>query len=501
MGKALLLLFASTLVQAQFATGELRLSVSDPSGLALPSSGTLASDAARIRRDFSTDDAGRFTFQRLPWGIYRLTVKHSGFAPSSVLVEIRSAAPLDVHVQLSVQPASTNIEVSDSQTLVDPHQSGTVYSVGAEQAREQQSTVPGRGMLELVNMQPGWLFEGNGVLHPRGSEYQTLFVVDGVPMDENRSPAFAPGIATGDVQSINILTATYPAEYGRKLGGVVEVTTSQDIQRGFHGSAEIGGGSFGTETGFLSGTYGWDRSALTVSASAGHTNRYLDPPVLGNYTNSGTLDGITAVYDRELSDSDRIHLYVRRSQAAFEVPNENLQQAAGQRQDRNSREDLGQAAWTHEISPDVVFNLRAAVEDLSANLWSNALSTPIVAFQQRGFRRTYVSSNVAVHKSRHEIKIGGDGYYAPVTEALAYRITDPSYFDPGTPRTFSFFDHAADREQSLFAQDTMRFGNFTLSAGLRWDHYALVVKQNAWSPRLGAAWYWPKAKRRVSRFV
>src|SRR5207248_10717571 len=51
---------------------------------------------------------------------------------------------------------------------------------------------------------------------------------------------------------------------------------------------------------------------------------------------------------------------------------------------------------------------------------------------------------------------------------------------------------AIDHQQSVFAQDTMRFGNLTLSAGLRWDHYSLVVKQNAWSPRVGVAWYWPK---------
>jgi outer membrane receptor for Fe3+-dicitrate len=292
---------------------------------------------------------------------------------------------------------------------------------------------------------------------------------------------------------MSILTANYPAEYGRKLGGVVEVTTGRDIQQGFHGSAEFGGGSFGTETGFLSGTYGWKRSALSFSASGEHTDRYLDPPVLGNYTNSATLDGATAAYDRDLSNSDRIHLYVRRTQSSFEVPNENLQEAAEQRQDRNSHEDLGQAAWTHDISADLVLNVRAAVEDLSANLWSNALSTPIVAFQQRGFRRSYLNSNLAAHKGRHEIKIGGDAYYAPVTEALQYRMTDPSYFDPGTPQNFHFFDHAVDREQSLFAQDTIRFGNLTLSTGLRWDRYSLLVRENAWSPRLGAAWYWPKA--------
>jgi outer membrane cobalamin receptor len=490
--KTVLLLFFAGVACAQLGTGELRLSVTDPTGLPLPSSGTLVGDASRIERGFEANDAGQFTFQHLPSGRYRLSVRHSGFAPSSTLVEIRSGVPVEIHLQLSIQPASTNIEVTDSQTLVDPHQTGVVYSVGTQQIREQQSTVPGRGILDLVDMQPGWLFEGDATLHPRGSEYQTLFVVDGVPMDENRSPAFAPGLETGEVQSMSILTADYPAEYGRKLGGVVEVTTSRDMQQRFRGSAEVGGGNFGTETGFLSGMYGRNRSALSVSASGEHTNRYLDPPVLGNYTNSATLDGITAAYDRDLSDSDRIHFYVRRTQASFEVPNESLQQASGQRQDRNSREDLGQAAWTHDISAELVLNVRAAVEDLSANLWSNARSRPIIAFQQRGFRRSYLASNLAAHKGRHEIKVGGDAYYAPVTEALQYRITDPSYFDPGTPQHFRFFDNAIDREQSLFAQDTMRFGNLTLSTGLRWDHYAVIVKDNAWSPRLGAAWYWPK---------
>jgi outer membrane cobalamin receptor len=492
MKTVVLLPFLAAVACAQLGTGELRLFVTDPTKLPLPCSGTLSSDAPHIQREFDTNDAGRATFQRLSSGIYRLTVRHPGFTASSTLVEIRSGVPVEIHLQLTVQPASTNIEVTDAQTLVDPHQTGVVYSVGTQQIREQQSTVPGRGILDLVDMQPGWVFEADATLHPRGSEYQTLFVVDGVPMDENRSPAFAPGLATGEVQSMSVLTANYPAEYGRKLGGVVEVTTSQDIQQGFRGSAELGAGSFGTETGFVSGTYGWDRSALSVSASGEYTNRYLDPPVLANYTNSATLDGITAAYDRDLSDSDRIHLYVRRTQSSFEVPNESLQQAAGQRQDRNSREDLGQAAWTHDISANLVFNVRAAIEDLSANLWSNPLSSPIIAFQQRGFRRTYLASNLAAHKGRHEIKIGGDAYYAPVTEALQYHITKPSYFDTGTPQNFDFFDHAIDREQSLFAQDTMHFGNLTLSTGLRWDHYAVLVKDNAWSPRLGAAWYWPK---------
>src|SRR5439155_523521 len=84
---------------------------------------------------------------------------------------------------------------------------------------------PARELLDLVSEQPGWLYEANGVLHPRGSEYDVQFVVDGLPLTQNRSPAFAPSLDAGDVESLRVLTASFPAEYGRKLGGVVEVTT------------------------------------------------------------------------------------------------------------------------------------------------------------------------------------------------------------------------------------------------------------------------------------
>ena len=475
-------------------TGEIRLSVSDLTGLPLPTStGTVLSEASSTQRTFTTDGQGRFTFAHLPFGVYRLTVEHSGFQTYSQLVDVRSAIPREVIVKMAIQPLSSEVNVSEAATLLDAHRAGVVYSVGSHLIHEEQAAQPGRGILDLVNMQPGWIFEANGALHPRGSEYQTLFVVDGVPMDENRSPGFAPEFDANDVQSMSVLTGTYPAEYGRKLGGVVEVTTDKDVRQGFHGTAEADGGSFDTGGGFLSGSYGLNRSQLTISAFGNATDRYLDPPVLGNYTNTATLDGLTAEYDQDLSASDRIHVSVHRRQARFEVPNENLQQAAGQVQNRNSIEDFGQIGWDHLISANLLFTARASVEDLSANLWSNILSTPIIAAQQRGFRRSYLRATLSASKRHHDLKFGGDAYYAPVTEGLQYQITDPSYFDSGTPINFNFYDHRLDREQSLFAQDTMRYGNLTITAGLRYDHYSLVVNANAWSPRTGIAWYWRKA--------
>ena len=66
---------------------------------------------------------------------------------------------------------------------------------------------------------------------------------------------------------------------------------------------------------------------------------------------------------------------------------------------------------------------------------------------------------------RHSLKFGGDLVFAPVREELAYAISDPSFFDPETAPTFQFSDHKHDREQSLFVQDTIAAGAFTINAG------------------------------------
>jgi hypothetical protein len=113
---------------------------------------------------------------------------------------------------------------------------------------------------ELVNSQPGWLYEGNAVLHPRGSVYQTQFVLDGNPLTDNRSPGSGPEIEADGVESMAIYTAGFPAEYGRKMGGVVEVNTFREVRDGLHGQTVVSGGSFDTVGAFSRVQYGWGKT-------------------------------------------------------------------------------------------------------------------------------------------------------------------------------------------------------------------------------------------------
>jgi hypothetical protein len=487
-----LLLFA-TVLHAQRGTGELRLSVLDDTGAGAEASGTLLSQAIQLRLTFNTDDQGRYTARHLPFGVYRLNIERPGFGSVSTLVTIRSEVPLEYTVTLRVAQIETAVVVKDSDTLLDPRRTAPAYRIGEDTLHDRLASTPSRAVIDLVESQPGWLVEANGVLHPRGAEYNTQYVVDGFPVVDNRSPAYAPGLDADDVQSMNVRTAGYPAEYGRKLGGVIEVTTAENTNAGWHGSAAFDGGSFSTASGAVSAQYARGGTVAGVSLDSAHTGRYLDPPVQENFTNKATGGGAGARFATGWNDKSRLSVAVSSRRNDFLVPDEQLQYDAGQRQDRRSEETSGQIAYQHTLAPWLLASIRAMVRDLSADLWSNPLATPILANQDRGFREAYLGGSLSAHRGIHEMKVGGEAIRTSVHESFGYKITDPSFFQPDVPPQFQFAGRRSGLEGSAFAQDLMQVGHWTFSAGLRWDSYRLLVHDSAFSPRLAAAWYWPRA--------
>jgi hypothetical protein len=478
---------AATTLHAQRVRGELRIEVHDSGGAPVASDAELLSEANQLHRTFKIAQDGRYTAQDLPFGVYRLNINAEGFAPWSNLVDIRSEVPLRIPVTLGVAPVATQIQVTDSATLVDPSRTGSIYSVGRQTIDQQMAAQPGRNLSDLVNQQPGWLYEANGVLHPRGSEYDVQYIFDGLPLTQNRSPAFAPEFDADDVESMRVLTATFPAEYGRKLGGVVEVTTVKDVPDGLHGGLDLNGGSFSSVSSSAALSYAFGENRFSLSGNGFHTDRYLDPPVLETFTNRGNAGGFSASYEREFTGSDRLRLTIIHNAVRFLVPNELLQQQAGQRQDISNLETSGQVFFQHTISPNLFLSLSGSVRDASADLTSNPSATPVIVSQSRGYREAYARADLVGHNGHNNWKTGVDTFFTPVHETLSYIITDPGQFEPATQQQFQFTDHKWDVEPSAYVQDELHLGNWNISAGLRFDHYGFVVHESAWSPRLGVS--------------
>jgi hypothetical protein len=476
---------------AQVNTGELGLMVTDPAGLGLKASVTISSDANQYRNTFTTTTSGEVGIKTLSYGIYLVHVESQGFTATAETVEVRSALPTERTIKLAIAPVNTSVQVSSSAPLIDPYRPSSVMQIGLQQIQDRTASLPGRSVQDLVDTQPGWLYEGNAVLHPRGSEYQTQFVIDGIPLTDNRSPSFGPEIGADDLDSMSVLTAGFPAEYGRKMGGIVEVNTRRQTADGLHGQIVLSGGSYDTGTAFAQMQDVWGKNTFGASASGSMSAHYLNPVVPENYTNRGTTGDFSANYERDLTQNDQLSMSVRHELSRFEIPNEFVQEQAGQLQTGDNFETMGTIRYQHIFSPDSLVALTGMVRDNANDLNSNQNSTPIIAFQHNDFREGYFKASFSLHHGNQEFKAGVESDTTFLHENFNYLITDPTQFDDDTPPTLTFMDQRPDLEQSAFVEDLVRLSKWTVSAGLRWDHYQLLLNQNAFSPRISVGRFFP----------
>src|ERR1700734_3642227 len=140
---AALLFLAALPVWAQTNTGELRLKVTDPSGLGVKTTVAIVSEANQYKNSLPTSEQGPLDVQRLPFGVYELSVNPTGFAAATATVEIRSTIATDFGLQLKLPQVEQSVTVSTPETLVDPDQPGAVSQIGSDTVQHRVSSLPG----------------------------------------------------------------------------------------------------------------------------------------------------------------------------------------------------------------------------------------------------------------------------------------------------------------------------------------------------------------------
>ena len=473
---------------AQMTDGELKVEVLDPSGRGVPAEVELAARGPEYLAQLVADAEGHAHLYRLPLATYRLVVRHSGFVPHEQEVELRSAVPRSVQVVLEVSALEEAITVQTSPPLFEPFRPAPPIRAGRRLLEEALGTTLGRSTVDVVTTMPGWLLEANAVLHPRGSEYDTQYVVDGLPMYENRSIAHAPAFENMEFEAVNVLTAGFPAEYGRRLGGVIALDSLHFARQLDTTDVRVQLGDYGTRIGSFSHQNFGHRSAVSFGLQGGSTDRYLDPPSLENFTNNGSSGGAFLRLSRDLSEErDRMTVYLRSGRTRFLVPNDLVQQAAGQRQDRRAADTTGQLHYSRTLSPSTLLLVRGSIRDVRSQLWSNSLATPVYVLQDRGLREGVLLGSLAFEGEQHSVKVGGDIRVGRIRENFVLAEPDElPEFD------LDFRDRQTSTDTSLFVQDEFRAGNFAANLGVRLDQHRLVIADTALSPRLAASYYVPR---------
>lgn len=185
-----------------------------------------------------TDQEGRFRFPYLKVGPYEITVKHQGFAAVTRRLTLTIGAAFELPVSLAVGAAETNITVLGDATVLEAARSQIAGTV----SQTEVSNLPlnGRNFLDLALLIPGvsptntastQLFPetsavpGQGISVSSQRNFSNNFIVDG--LSANDDAAGLSGIFYGldVVQEFQVVTSGGQAEFGRALGGYLNVVT------------------------------------------------------------------------------------------------------------------------------------------------------------------------------------------------------------------------------------------------------------------------------------
>lgn len=457
--------------------------VRDAQGLAIPGATvTLVNRVSQASQGAVTDEQGKFSLLNLAYGTYVLGAELSGFSPAQRVIEVRSTVPVTTDLALRVGGLTESVEVA-ADSLLEKSASGSHVDLGADLIDQLPSATPGKQLSAVLLSAPGFIPSQNGRIHVRGSHGQIQYVVDGVPMTDEYTEAFANPLDPRYVKSAEVMTGGIPAEYGGKLAAVVDITSKSglDDARKATGAASLNVGTFGSVDGGLTvGGRLTPRVGYFVSAGANRTDRYLDTPTTTNLHNAGSAERVTVKLEARPTDRDFVRVIASLNGSRFQTPNRPEAQARGEDVTQALRDNSQTVTWLRQFGDAIALNVvayrRAATADLDART-----AFPLAATQTRTLDHQGGQASLSYSAGAHRFKAGVQFDRNPVSEDFQMRGASIAPFVFSGART--------GRTAAAFVQDTWAPTDaLRVNVGVRYDDYRLVIADHAVSPRVGAAY-------------
>ena len=247
-----LLLLTPTRLLAQAVTGTILGTVTDNTGAVMPGVTVTVTQVETGRsRVYVTDNSGEYTAPSIPTGTYRVNAELQGFkavALEGIRVSVDQRVRIDV--QLEVGAMTETVEIIATTPLVQSSSSDLSTTVEEEQIKALP--LNGRNFVSLTRTVPGVMrgipgsnIDGAGSLAWRASAAFSAngqrprdnnYLLDGVDNNETWLQTVVIFPSPDAIDEFKLQTSTYSAEFGRSLGGVVNLQIKSGANA-FHGSA------------------------------------------------------------------------------------------------------------------------------------------------------------------------------------------------------------------------------------------------------------------------
>ena len=235
-------------LSAQQITGNIRGTVTDPSGAVIRGAAVTARQAETgLSRATATDRDGNYVLLELPVGHYSLQVSAKGFREylqDGIKLNVNETASVAAHLVVGSEKAQ--ILVSADAELIEP----TVTSMGKVVQQQELEDLPlnGRNFAQLGLLQPGvvpltpGIAEAGGALRD-GQGYavngqrpeSNNFLIDGANNFNGVDGGFVLKPPVDAISEFRIITHNANAEFGNALGSTTNLVTRSGTNQ-FHGT-------------------------------------------------------------------------------------------------------------------------------------------------------------------------------------------------------------------------------------------------------------------------
>ena len=234
---------------AQTVTGTLSGTVSDSAGAVIPNVPVAARNSETgLIRTVNTNSEGSYSMPFLPLGRYEVTVEAAGFqkiVKSEVIIELNRVTVSNF--TLEVSQVDAKISIAGEAPLIETTSGDIKHSIA--ELNITNTPLAGRNFLSLAEQIPGYQnapFIGSAnvptnsvgssaVFSGQGTRSAT-FQVDGINNDDSSENQNRQGVNVSTIKEFQVLTNSYPAEFGRAGGAVILVQTKSGTNQ-FHGEA------------------------------------------------------------------------------------------------------------------------------------------------------------------------------------------------------------------------------------------------------------------------
>ena len=469
----------------------------------------LRNDISGFKAETTTGRDGTFLFFNVPFNPYELHIDTQGFAPVHQKVEVRTTLPISLEIKLDIPSVKEQVSVMAEPAIAQLETDTTTSHVDIDKSFIQRApaAVPMRAMEEIVTSTPGFAMDENGRYHFQGAHSQSEYVIDGQTIADQTGVTFSNSIDPGIAQAIEVIYGNVPAEYGEKIGAVINMTTKSGLGSPFKGYVNGTYGTFDTYQGGVSAGGGSETLGWFASFNGAGSDYFTDPVNFDNFHNDGnTQRGFIRLDSTSPDHSDAFRLTALLGRTDRDVTNTFTQEAAGQAQRVETYDQNYNFGWQKVVSSSGIIDATAFARLARFTLYPSAGDTPVTADSNRSLDNFGAAASYTQTVGINTFKFGGTYKAYPMQEFFRFGITDPTFNDPSSPdynpniapydltrggHQFVFSDSSTDKYYAIYLQDQIQWKNLTANIGVRYENNNLPSTNVQWSPRLGLAYYLP----------